>query len=324
MADAPETGALEAPIAESTESQENIETIEGQEAAPEGEMRTDAEIEADKNLTKTEKQQEKRLKKLSLKFNGKEYDEELPFEIPDTPEAIEYMRKNLQLSKLSQTKSEEAATWERQAIEFVKALREDPESVLSDPTIGVDMKKLAAKIIERDIENSKKTPEQLKLEEAQNELKKLKADREREQKESKDREFEKLTEHYYKQYETDLNNALEKSTLPKSPEVVNRIADYLEFAAQNKISVSVAEVVPLVEADFKEQLKQMFAIMPEDVIEEFIGKDVFNKVRKKNLAKAKANMTPALTKTSSKDIGQVKKSEEKPKAKLNYKNFFGV
>ncbi len=315
-----------APAAEITESATQETPIESLEAAPaEGEeVRTDAEIEADKSLTKAEKVVEKRLKKLTLKYNGKEYDEELPFEIPDTPEASEYMRKHLQMSKLSQSKSQDLSTLEKQIAEFAKALKEDPESVLTDPAIGIDMKKLAAKIIERDIENSRKTPEQLELEEAQSQLKKLQKERKAEQEDAKKRDFDKMIAQSYEMYETQLNDALSKTTLPKSPAVVNKIADYMEFAVKNKIKVSISEIMPIVEADFREELKQMFSIMPEDVIEEFVGKEVFNKVRKKNLAKAKASQPPTPVKAAVKDIGQTGKIEKDTKPKQSFKQFFGV
>lgn len=314
-----------APAAEITESTPE-QTIETLEAAPaEGEeTRTDAEIEADKTLTKAEKVVEKRLKKLTLKYNGQEYDEELPFEIPDDAKSIEYMKKHLQMSKLSQSKSQDLSTLEKQIAEFAKALKEDPESVLTDPAIGIDMKKLAAKIIERDIENSKKTPEQIKLEEAQSQLKKLQSETKREKEEAKKRDFDKMIEQSYQMYETQLNEALSKTTLPKSPAVVNKIADYMEFAVKNKIQVSVSDIMPIVEADFREELKQMFSVMPEDVIEEFVGKEVFNKVRKKNLAKAKAAQPPTPVKAAVRDVGQTGKVDKEAKPKQSFKQFFGV
>lgn len=310
------------PITEATETPENLETgapLEGEE------IRADAEIDADKTLTKTEKVIEKRLKKLSLKFNGKEYDEELPFEIPDEPKSIEYMKKQLQLAKLSQSKSQELATYEKQVIEFIEALRADPEAVLSDPTIGLDLKKFAAQIIEKDIANSKKSPEQKQLEEAQAELKKLKADADKKDKDSKDREHKQLLDQYYQKYESQLNDALDKAQLPKSQYLVNKVVDYLEYAALNKIDLNVADVLPLVQEEMKNELKSMFQIMPEDVIEEWVGKETINKVRKKNIQKQKAAQPPQPVKTSIKDVGQKdKSSDEKPKQKQSFKQFFGV
>src|SRR5574343_489951 len=80
---------------ESLEGQESEEAVEGQEAAP-----TPAEEK------KQEAELKKTLKKLKIKFNGKEFDEELPFEISDDEKSREYMTRQLQMSKLSQSKAQ--------------------------------------------------------------------------------------------------------------------------------------------------------------------------------------------------------------------------
>lgn len=314
-----------APQEESAgEAGENQE--QGQEASgAEGEVRSDAEINADPSLTKAEKVVEKRIKQLKLKFNGKEYDEELPFEIPDTPEAQEYMRKHLQMSKLSQSKSQEYSTLEKQAVEFIQALKKNPRAVLQDPTIGLDLKKLAAEIIEEEIENSKKSPEQLKLEKAENELKRIKSEREQEKEDNRKKSQEQLEQQYFDKYQTQLNTALDKSTLPKNEYVRNQLIDLMVLAAESKIDVNVDDLVPIVEADFKAMLKTMFDISPEDVIESIVGKENINKVRKKNIQKQK-NASPQTNpiKNSIKDVGQKTEKKQEVGEKKSFKDFFGI
>jgi hypothetical protein len=46
-------------------------------------------------------------------------------------------------------------------------------------------------------------------------------------------------------------DALESSSLPKSPEVVKRIANYMLIAEQKGINVNPKQVIPLVEEDFR-------------------------------------------------------------------------
>lgn len=315
----------EAPVAESTENNEQSQEQSAQAGAEGQEPRSDAQIEADKSLTKTEKVQEKRLKQLNLKFNGQDYNEDLPFDIPDTKEAKEYMQKHLQMSKLSQSKSQEFAALQKEAIDFIEALRKDPASVLSNPNLGIDVKQFAARIIEQEIENSKKSPQQLEKEKLEKELQSLKGEREREKKENRDREFQKLTNEYYDKYESQLNEALEKSTLPKNPHVINRVADHLLAATKAGLDVNVSDILPIVEQEFREELKQMFSIMPEEVMESLVGKENINKLRKKNLAKAKAAPQAQALKASVKDVGQkTEKVSKEPAPKLNYKEFFKI
>lgn len=316
------SAASEQSVQESEEQASNeVEASEGEESAEE--VRTEAQIDADKNLTKAEKAEEKRIRRLTLKYNGKEYDEELPFEIPDTKEAQDYMRKQLQLAKLSQSKSEEYSTLEKQAVEFIQQLKKNPRAILEDPTIGIDFKKLVADFIEEEMENSKKSPEQLELEKSKAELKRLKEEREKEKEESRKKSQEQLEQQYFDKYQTQLNTALEKSTLPKNDYVRNQLIDLMVLAAESKIDVDVNDLVPIVEQDFKTMLKAMFDISPEEVIEQLVGKENINKIRKKNLTKAKqaAQSTNSL-KSLAKDVGQKSQKDEKPNEKQSFKDFF--
>ncbi len=97
---------------------------------------------------KEQVQAKKMLKQLKIKFNGKESVEDLPFEIPDDAKSIDYMTRQLQMSKLSQSKAQEYSDLEKEVKSFVEALKKDPRKVLSDPTIGIDIKQLAAQVIE--------------------------------------------------------------------------------------------------------------------------------------------------------------------------------
>lgn len=330
-----------APVAESTSAAEapaeSTETIETQaetkaedqetkiEASGEEQPRSDAEIEADKTLTKKEKQEEKRLKKLKIKFNGKEMDEELPFEIPDTPEAQEYMRKHIQMSKLSQSKAQEYASLEKQALEFIQALQQDPEAVLADPRVGVDVQKLAAKIIEKQIANSKKTPEQLELERTQAELKALREQREQEAKIRKEQEFQANVERLHQEYETQLKDGLTKHSLPDSDIVRGLVVNFLEEAAHNQIKVSVSDVIPLVKEELQNNLKTLVASLSPEQLEDFIGKEVLSNYRKNNMKKVKEKQAvPTPLKVMAPDTGKNVKKEEKPKETLSYKDFFKI
>ncbi len=301
--------------AEAAQSSEN-QTPEAQEAG--------SAPEAAATPVEAIKQEIKRLKSLKIKVDGKEFDEELPFEFDDNPETVEYLRKNLQLSKVSQKRMSEKATLENEVKRFVEQLRKDPESVLSDPALGLDLKKLAAKIIEKEIEDSKKSPEQLEKEKLQTRLKQLEDEREKEKEEYKTREIARLQEQEYERYDMLMTKALEKTDLPKSPYIVKKIADYMLMGLKDGIDITPEDVLPLVRDEMQNDLKEMFAVMPDEVVESIVGKDVFNRIRKKNLAKAKNQPTTSL-KGAIKDIGVTKQSAEVPAgAKKTFKDYFGV
>lgn len=283
-----------------------------------------AKLEAKPNPTKSEI---KRLNSLRLKIDGREYDEKLPFDIPDTPEARDWMTKNLQMSGVAQKRMSEYSKLQSEAQDFVELLRKDPRAILSDPNIGVDLKKLAASVIEEEIANSQKSPDQIEKEKLQAELKKIKADREKEKTESQKREYDALVAQETEKIDNEMSRVLDKGDLPKSPYVIKKMTDYLYTAAQAGVDLTVEDILPLVKDEIYGDLQAMFQVMPEDVIQKMVGKDVFNKVRKQNIAKAKgvAPKPPVPLASAVKDVGKTTPSKiDGDKPKLTYKGFFGT
>lgn len=310
--------AIQAP-AEAAEQQ--IEST-SQEA---GEQQQAAEAQAtleNPTATKAEKKAaQKTLKKLTLKIDGQEIEEELPFEIPDDPKAIEYMKRELQMGRMGQKRAQEKASIEKEVVKFIEELRKNPRKALSDPAIGLDVKKLATEIIEEEIENAKKSPEQLEKEKLQAELQALKEEREKEKKEAEEKEMARLQEEAYERYDMLMSQTLEKSDLPKTAAVVKKMADYMLIGLQAGKDVTPDDVLPIVREEIIEDYKQLLNSLPDDEIEKFIGKERINSIRKKSIAKAK--QAPAAVKAAAKtaDTGKVK-IEEKQKEKVTFKDFF--
>lgn len=305
---------------ESSDSLESTQATEGLEAAAaEGEA---AEGQAAQSAAA--KKEAARIRKLKLKVDGQELEEELPFEIDDNPEAVEYMTRQLQMSKAAQKRMGEHAQLQKEVKYFLEELRKNPKKILADPSIGIDVKQLAAQIIEEEIANSQKSPEQLEKERLEAELRTLQEEREQEREELRQKEFERLQEIEYERYDNLMSKALETSDLPKSPYVVKKMADYMLLGLNEGIDVSPEDVLPLVREEIQNDLREMFAVMPDEVIEKIVGKEVFNRVRKKNVAKAKTAPTPV--KSAIKDTGASSKSAASNNSveKKSFRDFFGV
>lgn len=310
------------PNLESTQSQESTE--QSSEELESSQENTELEASPDAKKEEPKAPVKKTTKKIKLKVDKNEFDEELPFEIPDDEQVIDYMRKTLQMGKMGQKRAQEFAELQKDVQSFIELLRNDPEAALSDPAIGLDVKALAAKIIEKEIENSKKTPEQLEKEELQNKLKKLEEERQKEKQEAMERERERLSAEAAERYDREISAALEKSDLPKSSYTIKKIAEYMLTAVKDGLDVTAEDVLPLVKEEMHKDLKEMFAVMPDEVIEQLIGKDVFTRVRKKNLQKAKENQAPAPVKSAVKDTGASDKpSDDKADKAKSMKDFFG-
>lgn len=308
MADAAQTAA---PVAEAPAQDTGDISQESQEQA--GEQQASETQQTQKAIKKVEAQLKKKLK---LKVDGKDIEEEFD------PNDDEYMTKQLQMAKVAQKRMGEYAQLEREVREFIEKLRQDPKAVLSDPTIGIDMKKLAAAVIEEEIANSQKSPEQIEREKLENELKSLKDQREKERKDWEVKEFERLQEQEMERYDNQISSALESSDLPKSPYVVKKMADYLLMALNAGVDVTPEDVLPLVRDEIHGDIKDMFGVMPEEVIEKMIGKDVLGRIRKKKVASAK-QAPPAPLKSAIKDTG-TKGSKTSTAPKKTFKDFFGV
>lgn len=261
----------------------------------------------------------KKIKKLKLKFNGKEIEEDLPFEIEEAH--ADWLVKQRQKAMLADHKANEYSQLEREIGAFIQELRKNPKKALSNPAIGLDIKQFAAEILQEEIEQAQKTPEQIKEETLQRELEELKAERAREKEEMQARELERLTEREYERYDNLMSSAIESSDLPKSPYVVKKMTEYLMMGIENGIDVEPKDVIPLIREEIQNDIQEMFQVMPAEVIEQILGKSNIEKLRKKRVATAKA---PVPVKASVKDVGAQKKEEIKEEKKQTLRDFFGV
>src|SRR3990167_3492703 len=90
------------------------------------------------------KEAEKKLRKLKLKIDGEEIEEEFD------PEDNDYLTKQFQLAKVAQKRMGEYSALEKDVQEFFNLLKTNPKKVLTDPNIGLDLKEFAASIIEEE------------------------------------------------------------------------------------------------------------------------------------------------------------------------------
>lgn len=285
--------------------------IEGQEA--------EGSVESSQNSA--EKAAEiKRLNKLKLKVHGEEIEEELPFEIEEDPEVVEYLTKQLQLSKAAQRAMQDKSSYEQQVKQFFQGMKTNTREYLMQ--MGIDPKEFAAAVIEEEIKKAQLTPEQLKEMELQEELRAEREARQKEREEYEQRELSRLQQVEYERIDNQMTEALESSDLPKTPYVVRKMAEYMLIGSRNGIDLTAKDVLPLVREELMGDLKGIINSLGEDAAEEFIGKEVMTRLRKKNVAKAK-NMTPATAKAAIKEVANSSKPKQESKDKVDYKKFFG-
>jgi hypothetical protein len=308
MADTPNAGAP-APEASNTPaleaSDQAVDQVEEAVAGAEGGDPAATAVKAE-----TEKQLKAEIKKWKLKIDGKE--EELD---------EESLVKHAQMGKAAQKRMQEAAELRKNVEAFLTVLKADPLKVLSDPSLGIDpeaRKRMAEAIINNEIEEMQKSPEQREKEKLQRELEELKNKHKQDEESRKAREFQRLQDEASKQLDRDMTQALETSGLPKSPYTVKKLAEVMMIALQNNVEISAADAIPLIRKQMQAEIKEMFASTPEDLIEEFIGKDNISRLRKRNLQRMKQSAdSPSAVKSTG---SEVKKNTEAPK-KIAMKDF---
>jgi hypothetical protein len=318
---APGTSSVPADVqalgAESSESLESQE-VEGSESSEEGSESTEQQAQEAKAKEKEAKEAKKSLrKKIPLKVNGKQQEVELDLEND------EEIAKYLQKAMAADEKFREASSIRKQMETFVEMLKNDPLSILTHPELGIDAKQLAESIINKEIEEMQKSPEQKEKERIQKELEDYRKQLESEKEARRQAEMARLEEQAFMELDRDITQALDSfKDLPKSPYVVRRIADALIDATQlGYTDVKVGDVLPFVKEQIHAELNEMFNVMPEEVIEALMGSNL-NRVRQKRIAKAKKAPTTASQVQATSNAQDAKQKAQQPEKKITMKEFF--
>lgn len=326
MSDAVAAAAAPAAPAEAASAPAAI-VEETAQAIESGEASEEQVAEASEQLDKDIKAEEKKIndlkKKLKLKVDGREIEEE--FDFADDQK----LTKMAQEAKAFQKRSQELATLRKQVEGLVAKLETNPFQVLQE--LGLDIDDLAKGHLEKRIEEMNKSPEEIEREKMRQELEAARKELEGQKKAAEEAQMEQLRNHFASEIEADINGALSsgKTVLPKSPLVVKRIAETMSLAMSKGFhDVTAKDVLPIVEEQFKSELKAMFGMLPEDTVEMLVGSDTIDKIRKKKIQAAKAKKTAAETKTAKNIAPETGKSssgseESEDKNKVNYRDFFG-
>lgn len=253
-------------------------------------------------ISKKEAQQLK--KTLKLKVDGEDIEESIDF---SDDEALKRM---MQKARGFDKRAKESATMKSQLEQLVEMLQNDPEGILEK--LGHNVDDFAQKRLEKQIENMKKSPEQLEREKMSKELEDLRKEKTKAESDRKNAEMEKMRNQHAQQIENDISEALDsaKSILPKkNPAVMKRVAEAMYFAATHGYpQVSAKDVLPMVEKQWQEEINSILNEAPEEVLERIVGKGNLDRYRKGKISKKKAAPATTTAKQVVKDTGS-KKSE---------------
>lgn len=270
------------PIMDDVNLDEDDSSDEGSLSASGGSS-ADPAATGDSTIDQAVKETQARLKKkYSLTVNGKQKDVELDL---DNDEDV---KRYLQKAYGADEKFQEAAMTRKQAEALVEMLRKDPLSVLSHPELGIDVRALAQRVINQELEEMSLSPEQKRLKEMEGELTKYKEAQKKAEDAARKSEMDRMDREQAMALDEEITSALSSTTLPKSPYVVKRVADaMIEAIGLGYENVTPAQVMSYVEAQVKSEIADMFGSAPDKVFEEIVGKGRLDKYRKDRVAKAK-------------------------------------
>lgn len=255
-------------------------------------------------------------KKYNLTVDGRNEDFELDLGNDDE------VKKYLQKARAADKRFAESAEIRKAALSFIDELKKNPRKVLSDPNIGIDVKKFAEQVMNEQLAELEKSPEQKEREKLQRELEEIRQQRETEKKSWEQKEFQRMQVEHERQLETDISAALDIGGLPKTPRTVKAMAEMMMIALQNNIDISARDIVPVVKNMTLKEFKEVVNSLGDDQLEDFLGREVIGRLRKRNVAKAKAVETASSIKSTGQSA--TKKAPEQTPKRMSIRDFLKV
>jgi hypothetical protein len=205
----------------------------------------------------------------------------------------------------------------REAEQFIHRLKNDPRSVLTDPTLGVDFRKIAEEYVWEQIQEEQLSPEQKQARDMDRELKKYREQEEKAKVSEKEQKAQQLREHYSMDYDKRISQALSTSGLPKTEGTVKRMIEYMLHDVNNGFQRDASDYVEYVRQDYMRDIQELFGQTDGDTLMKFLGEDTMKKAREADLKRLKTT-TPESGHTFVPGKGMVKAKAQKKLSGLDW------
>lgn len=217
--------------------------------------------------------------KFKLTVDGEEIEDELDWNDKDA------IKQRLQLAAAAKKRMGEASEAKRKAYEIVSQFEKDPQSMLK--RLGPKGREIAEQYLLADIQEQMLSPEEKESRDAKRERDELKKEKEeRLAKEKSDIESKKEFE-LAQGFQNTIITALEKSGLPKSPELVKRMAKIMHKNLDYGLDLTPDELVVEVKKETTSTLKSIIANADGEQLIALFGEDIAKKIRMADVKKLK-------------------------------------
>lgn len=304
-----EQSTSESATLEQDLSQQDLESLVGEgssESASAQDAKEELDVAREKLASADSKKEQKdakaqvelALRKYKLKVDGVEEEVELN---------DQEIAKELQLARKARKEIQDSSELKKEISKFLQDLKNDPLKILKDPALGLDVDRLTEEYLAKKLEDQMKDPVQLEKERLEAELEELRNEQKRTLEEREKQEYELLVQKHEQDLEEKTQEALETSGLPKSPYVLKRMADVMMSALQNQKDITPKQALNIVKKEMNRDLKEMFSVSSEDLLEELLGGDNLKRLNKRQLSKLKEIRSAS----SVKDTGHIPEQIER-------------
>ena len=283
-----------------SEAQTMTDEVQGQEP----QIQQQAEPQA-KPTQEQIKQIEKNIQKFKLKVDGEEIEADL--DLNDREAII----KELQMSRVAKKRMAEAQESKRKVYEIAQLL-ENPTELLKRHPKGYET---AEQLLLEKLQNEMMSPEEKKLRDYEQKIKKYE-EQERLLKKQQEHEQQKALEHKHAEhYQKVIIEALDKSGLPKTPEMAKRAAYLLQKNLELGLDLDANDLVGELKADVVQMIKSLTNNAEIGQLLELLGQDIPKKIRKHDIENLKKKQ-PGYKDT--KPIYQGSGDTHKPKKQMSF------
>lgn len=237
---------------------------------------------------------EEKLEEFELKVNGKVIKEKV--NVNDKAR----LQKAFQMEKAAQEAMAKSASSQKQIQQmeaemdqFLQMLKNDPMKILSNPALGLKLEDMADKILAQKIEEASKSPEQIELEKARAKLEEYEKKINDEKVAREKAETERLQSEAEAHIQGEIMEAIESGSLPKSPYIINKMAQLASIAFENGVDVSMQDLAPIVNKMYKRDMREMMGSMKDDEIEELVSPDRIKAIRNARIQAARGKVAAA-------------------------------
>ena len=245
----------------------------------------------------------------------------LPENEPLTDKEFKTMVSSYKAQKTSDFATRNARQQEKLVKEIAEMIQQNPWELLQ--RAGYNPRALAEEYLAQAIEEEM-------LPENERELRRVRQEKEELERQYKEelsrREQEQMNVQVaqaQQEITSQIIDALEGSNLPKNPDVVKRIANYMFLAEQKGISVNPKQVVPLVEEDLRNLNAQILKSLEPNRRISYLGEDLLKQIRQDDLARLKqnqGNVSQSVSKPKSQTTGKITKEQWRKELAERIKN----